>query len=264
MSEFPNSAALAAEADAMHARDTRGQAAPATRIRPRDAATLLILDRSGPVPRVLMGRRHAGHKFMPDKFVFPGGRAERADAAAPIASGLVGEVEAALIARTTRGNAARARRLALAAIRETFEETGLVIGKKLDFGQKQAMPGALAAAGVWGEFLATGHLPDLAPIRYLARAITPPGRTKRFDTRFFIVDASAISHTIGDVVGPDSELTELAWLTLEETISQPLPVITRIILGDLGERLAGAGIEAPAPVPFYYRVGKEFRRELIG
>ena len=257
-SDFPNGAALAAEADAMHAREAPEKAAATVSLRPRDAATLLILDRSGPEPRVLMGRRHAGHKFMPDKFVFPGGRAERTDAAAPIASGLLPEVESALIARTPRGNAARARRLALAAIRETFEETGLVIGRK------QVAPGRPVATGIWGEFLATGHLPDLAPIRYLARAITPPGRTKRFDTRFFVVDSGAISHTIGDVVGPDSELTELAWLTLEETISQPLPVITRIILGDLGKRLASEGIEDPtAPVPFYYRVGKEFRRDLI-
>lgn len=255
--EFPNSAALAAEADAVHAREAGGKPAAAGRMRPRDAATLLVLDRSGPAPRVLMGRRHPGHKFMPDKFVFPGGRAERADAAAPVASGLAPEVEAALIARTTRGNPSRARRLALAAIRETFEETGLVIGQKL------APPTPVAVSGVWGDFLATGHLPDLAPIRYLARAITPPGRTKRFDTRFFIVEADAIRHKIGDVVGPDSELTELAWLTIEETISQPLPVITRIILGELEKRLAAGGLEASAPVPFYYRIGKEFRRELI-
>ncbi|MGB8186236.1 MAG: NUDIX hydrolase, partial [Pseudolabrys sp.] len=39
---------------------------------PRDAATLMLIDRSGPAPRVLLGRRHAGHKFMPGKFVFPG------------------------------------------------------------------------------------------------------------------------------------------------------------------------------------------------
>ncbi len=254
MADFPNSAALAAEADAVHRVETGGVRSPATR--PRDAATLLILDRSGPSPRVLMGRRHPGHKFMPDKFVFPGGRAERSDAAVPTVSELHPDVAAALIARTPRGNAARARRLALAAIRETFEETGLVIG------QKQA---ALAPrlSGPWGEFLATGYQPDLAPIRYLARAITPPGRSKRFDTRFFIVEAEAIRHTVGDIVGPNSELVELAWLTLEETVSQPLPVITRIILGELGTRLAAGGLENPAPIPFYYRTGKQFRREWI-
>lgn len=254
MSSFPDSARLAAEADAMHRSDTGGVRSPA--MRPRDAATLLIVDRSGPTPRVLMGRRHPGHKFMPDKFVFPGGRAERSDAATPVATPLRPEVEAALLARTSRANATRARRLALAAIRETFEETGLVIG--VPDKASRAAP-----AGPWAEFLATGFLPDLSAVHFLARAITPPGRTKRFDTRFFLVEAEAIRHKIGDIVGPESELVELAWLTIEETKTQPLPVITRIVLGDLEARLTGGGLDSAAPVPFYYRIGKDFRRELI-
>ena len=45
-------------------------------IKVRDAATMLVIDRTGPVPKVLLGRRHHGHKFMPGKFVFPGGRME--------------------------------------------------------------------------------------------------------------------------------------------------------------------------------------------
>lgn len=258
-SDFPDSAALAAEADRVHGIETGHARAPA--MRPRDAATLIILDRSGPAPRVLMGRRHPGHKFMPDKFVFPGGRAERADGFAPFAANLRPEVEAALIARTSRGSAARARRLALAAIRETFEETGLVIGVN-DSAGRAAAPG-LSQPSPWAEFLRSGFLPDLGAVHYLARAITPPGRTKRFDTRFFLVEAEAIRHKIGDIVGPDSELTELAWLTLAETASQPLPVITRIVLGDLEARLQAGSLEAPAAVPFYYRLRKEFRRDLI-
>ncbi|HRE19958.1 MAG TPA: NUDIX hydrolase, partial [Rhabdaerophilum sp.] len=138
-----------------------------------------MVDRSGSAPRVLMGKRHEGHKFMPGMFVFPGGRAERSDAAVPVASELLPVVQTSLMARCQRATAARARRLALAAIRETFEETGFVIG----------LPGLAAAngKGPWNEFLSTGHLPDLGSIRFLARAITPPGRTKRFDTRFFVV-----------------------------------------------------------------------------
>jgi 8-oxo-dGTP pyrophosphatase MutT (NUDIX family) len=53
---------------------------------PRDAATLMLIDRSGAKPKVLLGRRHAGHKFMPGKFVFPGGRIEAFDRVMPAAS----------------------------------------------------------------------------------------------------------------------------------------------------------------------------------
>jgi 8-oxo-dGTP pyrophosphatase MutT (NUDIX family) len=251
---FPMSEALEAEANSVH--HGGGKAAPAARMRPRDAATLIVLDRSGKEPRVLMGKRHENHKFMPSKFVFPGGRAERSDAAVPTASELLPEVESALIARTTRGNPARARRLALAAIRETFEETGLVIG--LPVGKPHQ------ASGPWNEFLATGHLPDLASIRFLARAVTPPGRTKRFDTRFFVVEASAIRHSVGDIVGPESELTELAWLSFSETEAQPLPMITRIILNELSTALEAGWPGKPAPRPFYYRRREIFQREVIG
>ena len=48
-------------------------------VRPRDAATLILVDRSAHPPKVLLGRRHAGHKFMPGKYVFPGGRVEPLD-----------------------------------------------------------------------------------------------------------------------------------------------------------------------------------------
>ncbi len=48
-------------------------------VRPKPAATVIILRRDGPKPRVLMGRRHGGHRLMPDRWVFPGGRIERAN-----------------------------------------------------------------------------------------------------------------------------------------------------------------------------------------
>jgi len=258
MSDFPLRAALTAEASKVHG--GAGAKARLPYLRPRDAATLIVVDRSGSAPRVLMGKRHEGHKFMPGMFVFPGGRAERSDAAIPVASELLPTIETALMARCPRATAARARRLALAAIRETFEETGLVIG----------LPGAAGANGAgtsgqgpWADFLSTGYLPDLASIRFLARAITPPGRTKRFDTRFFVVEADAIRHKAGDVVGPDSELTELAWLSIEESEKLPLPVITRVILGELQAALDAGWPDKAMPVPFYYRRREIFQRELL-
>src|SRR6267378_551529 len=97
-------------------------------VRPKDAATLILIDRSGRVPKVLLGKRHAGHKFMPGKFVFPGGRVDPTDKAMPVARPLHRHAEARLMQRFHRGSPLRARALALAAIRETFEETGLLLG----------------------------------------------------------------------------------------------------------------------------------------
>ena len=71
-------------------------------LRPRDAATLIIVDREGPEPRVLMGRRHEGHKFMPGKFVFPGGRVEPEDRRMAAAGALDPYVEDKLNARVQR------------------------------------------------------------------------------------------------------------------------------------------------------------------
>lgn len=225
-------------------------------VRPRDAATLIIVDQSGKAPRVLMGKRHPNHKFMPDKFVFPGGRIESQDRGIPVQTELRPDVTAALVARTPRGNAERARKLALAAIRETFEETGLVIGLPGDC--PRPVP-----AGPWQEFTEAGYLPDLAAVHYLARAITPPRRPKRFDTRFFVVDASAIRHNVGTRVGPEAELTELAWLTVDETNDLPLPGITRVILAELDEQIRAKAIGRQHPIPFYFERQRQFQRELI-
>ena len=222
-------------------------------LKPVDAATLVLLDRSGPAPKVLMGKRHAGHKFMPGLFVFPGGRSEKGDAAIAVAEDLAPQTLAHLSSRVVRPSMARARKLALAAIRETFEETGLVIGK----------PATATLPGAWADFAATGHLPDLSTLMYVARAITPPRRPKRFDTRFFVADASAVRHRIEGVVTPESELTELAWLTLAETADLPLPTITRVILADLDEMIRAGGPRMGQPAPFYYEINRKFRREMI-
>src|SRR5438876_8892846 len=95
-------------------------------LRPKDAATIILIDRSGATPKVLLGRRHHGHKFMPGKFVFPGGRMEPLDRRMGAATPLDPRIEARLMQHTRRPSADKARALALAAIRETFEETGLL------------------------------------------------------------------------------------------------------------------------------------------
>src|SRR5260221_830644 len=97
-------------------------------VRPKDAATLILVDRDGRVPKVLLGKRNEGTKFMPGKFVLPGGRVDPADRNMPAARPLDPSTEAHLMKRLQRPSAAKARAFALAAIRETFEETGLLLG----------------------------------------------------------------------------------------------------------------------------------------
>ena len=208
--------------------------------RPKDAATLLIVRRESGEAKVLMGRRHRGHAFMPDKWVFPGGRVDRGDFAVPAATELRADVAAAL-ERTAP--ARRARALACAAIRETFEETGLLLAKP-------------AAAGPrWPGF--AGVAPDLAALDFVARAITPPARTRRFDARFFMADAAAlVSLAPGTGSG---ELDELAWFDWDAAAALDLPAITRAILGEVALRLT----DPARPIPFHRFLSGGHRLETI-
>ncbi len=225
-------------------------------LRPRDAATLIILDRAGAEPRVLMGRRHQGHTFMPGKFVFPGGRVEPEDRRMAAAGALDSVVEEKLNRRVSRPSPSFARAIALAAIRETFEETGLAIGVA-DYGAPEDPP-----PGAWASFAAAGVYPALHGIDFVARAITPPGRIKRFDARFLVVDARAIAKRVEGVVHPEAELVELVWTPLGEARALDLPNITRLALADLVAALE-CGLDRRRPRPFYRELrGKRLREEL--
>lgn len=221
-------------------------------VRPRDAATLIILDHSGGQPKVLLGRRHDSHKFMPGKFVFPGGRVERGDHVMSAAKPLHSEIEDKLAARLRRPAPRLARALALAAIRETFEETGLALGVS-----ERAPP---APAGAWARFAATNVTPALDGLDFIARAITPPHRPKRFDTRFLVADAELIRHQEPGLVGPEAELVELVWMALEEAASLDMPAITRIVLKELAAAMRG-GLAKNRPRPFFYERNRVWRRD---
>jgi 8-oxo-dGTP pyrophosphatase MutT (NUDIX family) len=226
-------------------------------LRPRDAATLILVEHSERgAARVLMGKRHAGARFMPGKFVFPGGRVEPEDRRMAAAGALDAHVEEKLNARVRRPSPSFARALALAAIRETFEETGLAIGVP-DYGAPENPP-----PGAWTRFAATGVHPALDAIDFLARAITPPGRPRRFDARFLIVDARFIAGRIDGVVHSEAELVELVWTPLDEARNLDLPSITRAALGDLKQALEG-GLDKRRPRPFYREIrGKRLREQL--
>ncbi|PZN00826.1 MAG: NUDIX hydrolase [Bacillota bacterium] len=224
-------------------------------VRPKDAATLILVDRSGPTPKVLLGKRHHNHSFMPGKFVFPGGRVDPADRFMPVAKPLNPHAEQFLMRRTLRPSATKARAIALAAIRETFEETGLLLGTRWE--ADRAVP-----EGPWSDFAKAGLFPDLSVLHFIVRAITPSRRPKRFDTRFFAVDASAIAHRVENVVHEDAELVELVWLPIAEARTLDMPTITTVALKELEARLA-AGFGHHLPVPFYRMPRKRFMRELL-
>jgi 8-oxo-dGTP pyrophosphatase MutT (NUDIX family) len=234
-----------------------GESKPAAKaLRPRDASTLIILDRTGPAMRVLMGKRRMEQAFMPGKFVFPGGRVDKTDRLIASADELsVADTAKLLLQMKGGATVSRTRAVALAAIRETFEEAGIIIGAR------PTGPAPKVAVSGWSAFFACGYIPTLSPLCYLARAITPPGRPRRYDTRFFCMDASAIAHRT-DIV--DGELSGLHWLTLEDAHDLDLPAITRVILEDLADRLRLDNLSTPnAAVPFYHHRNGSFRRELL-
>ncbi|MEM1162819.1 MAG: NUDIX hydrolase, partial [Pseudomonadota bacterium] len=151
----------------------------------RNAATVVVIRRDGDAPRVLMGQRGKNAAFMPSKFVFPGGAIDPQDHEVAAAKALRGDVREKL---ENRADPALAPALALAAIRELWEETGLAIA--CAEGDAPDEP-----PSEWADFYAAGHRPDASVFDFIFRAITPPGRPRRFDARFFYADVGAV---VGD------------------------------------------------------------------
>ena len=223
-------------------------------VHPKDAATLILIDRSGPEAKVLLGKRSERHVFMPGKFVFPGGAIDSSDERMPVARPLDAAAEVRLIVRFDKASPVRARALALAAIRETCEETGLLLGTRA---QAHDIP-----PGPWEVFAQHGVLPDLSAIHFIGRAITPPGRPRRFDARFFTMDAGAIAHRIDGVTGPDAELVELIWMPIKDAERLDMPAVTSVMLEELDARIAD-GLGHDLPVPFYHTVRGNVMREML-
>jgi len=222
--------------------------------RPKHAATLIILDHAGKEPTVLMGRRNPTSKFMPGKFVFPGGRVDPSDRKMPVAAALNQAVEQRLLSHLPHRGAQTARALALAAIRETFEETGLVLGIPAG-GDGRKVP-----EGIWSEYASHGYAPDLSRLSFIAHAITPPRRPRRFDAFFFVADATTIAHRAQGVIHPQAEFVELVWVPLPQARGLELPTITSVVLDELDRRVK-AGFGHELPVPFYRELRGRFKRD---
>src|SRR3984893_6027369 len=224
--------------------------------RPKDAATLILVDRASTIPKVLVGKRHDKVVFMPGKFVFPGGRVDKSDNRVPVAAPISESLEANLLKGRPKITPSRARSLAVAAIREACEETGLCLGRK----SNGAAP---ALEGPWRPFAEAGLLPDPSGLFLIARAITPPGRVRRFDTRFFTADASSITHHVQGVIHADAELVELVWVEIGSKPLADLHPMTRRVLTELERRLATGPLDHGAEVPFWHFQGGQWHKDML-
>ncbi len=208
-------------------------------VRMRDAATLIVLrDPGGAEPRVLMGQRGASAAFMPNKFVFPGGALDAADADITV-TGAAAEPLASHLAEASAAGTGPA--LLACAIRELWEEAGLVLGTPGDW------PGEVPPD--WVDFAATGHVPSAAGFAFVFRARTPVGRPRRFDARFLLVDAARLAGDPDDFSRASDELSHLHWVPVRDATRYDLPFITQVVLAEVAGRLPD--LSPPETVPFF-------------
>jgi len=209
----------------------------------RDAATVIVLRDRDVNPHILMGQRGAKAVFMPNKFVFPGGALDAADADIPLATPLQAPNDTRLRDDSPQhlGPA-----LAAAAIRELYEETGQVLGTPGDW--PDAPPD-------WHGFAATGHRPHAAPLQFVFRALTPPGRPRRFDARFFLVDTDDLASDPDDFSQASDELSHLQWVALDQARSFDMPFITEVVLAEIHARVTDRA--APDSVPYFKNSDEE-------
>ncbi len=199
----------------------------------------MIVWRRGPEgPEVLMGRRSRRAAFVPDFFVFPGGRIDPLDRTIRPATPLD---PAAVRRMGIRRNAALAEALAVAAVRETFEETGLLLAASGDIGE--------ATHADWQHWKARGLAPPLHRLGYFGRAITSPISPIRFHARFFIVPAEALQGELGG----SGELSELGYYPVADVLARmPVVDVTEFMLNRVSAYAADpAGFDPRTPVFSY-------------
>ena len=178
--------------------------------RPRDAASLILLRGHGRELEVLAGRRPMHLRFMPGAYVFPGGAIDRPDHA-PWAV----EIGAAALAP-------RLAHCARAALRETWEETGVLIGRP------SALPPAPAPAllPIEAAYRERGLAAAFDALVYVGRAITPARSPRRFNTRFFLGEADIV---VGEPAASE-ELEDVGWHPVGERLLDGFRDVTRFML----------------------------------
>ncbi|MCF3974582.1 NUDIX domain-containing protein [Paracoccus salsus] len=203
----------------------------------RDAATMILLRRTRQGASVLMGMRGAKAVFMPSKYVFPGGAVDTEDATALLARPLATLHHDRMLAEPRGCAMPKPHAIAAAALRELAEETGLLIGR----------PGGPPCP--WPGYAETGLSPDASGLHYCFRAITPPGRPRRFDAYFFVADAATICGDADDFSRACDELSHLHWVPLAQARALNLPFITEVVLAEIAELAGSVAHDAPLPSP---------------
>lgn len=198
-------------------------------IRPRDASSLIIYRPNAVGFDVLMGRRHKDHVFMPNRLVFPGGAIDAEDRRVIPGTDLKADVADRLTRTLT---STRARALAAAAVRETFEETGLFLAAPISEKPKKILEN-------WQAFYDRNMGPALGALDYFFRAVTPPGNVRRYDARFFI---ASVEHTQGNIAG-DGEIIDIGWHNITKVKTDPnVHGITARVLSEAETVLMNPGL----------------------
>src|SRR5262249_50857984 len=153
----------------------------------------------------------------PDIYVFPGGRLDDADS---VASGFPEDLHAAVEANLGSGTRRPGTAFARAAIRETFEETGLLVGTEL------TPKKPLTNAAIWQAFAGRSRAPAFSALDFICRAITPTYSKRRYNTRFLLANGD-LAH--GDIAG-SGELLDLGWRNLDELRGLGLVDVTQYVL----------------------------------
>lgn len=216
----------------------------------KNAATVILVRDTAEGPAVLMGQRGKKAVFMPNKFVFPGGAMDAGDAAVPIRRL---PAEPCMQRLTADTDPETARGLLAAAVREVWEETGHALAVR----DAEAITHVERVPEGWRRFFAEGLMPDAGELTFVFRAITPPGRPRRFDARFFLGRAELIDGDWDDFSRAEDELAHLQWIPLARTREFDLPFITEVVLAEVQQRLEHPGEDLP--VPFFSHDGDRSR-----
>ena len=209
----------------------------------RSAATVIVVRNKHKNPSVLMGQRGVNAAFMPSKFVFPGGAVDDQDLSIDFKKSINEICKNRLLKENKNGSWSG---LVAAAIRELFEETGQIIGVEEEWSEVPSN---------WKEFAKTGYVPDASHMSFVFRAITPPGRPRRFDARFFLIQAEELQTNLDDFSMASDELSHLQWIPLKDTKNFDLPFITQVVLAEVTGNLMKSS--PPARVPFFQNTTEE-------
>ncbi len=225
-------------------------------VRPKNAASIILLRGKRGEEEVVMGKRNKALKFMPGALVFPGGRVDRADHYVKPADELDVCTRQKLVSNLRgRSNERRAQALAVAAVRELSEETGLIVGKQCDQTPRHAD---------WQPFADKGVAPCISQLRLVARAITPPGVPRRFDTWFFAMRLEDNHHVPEEGFVSSGELEDLHWVAPQDAFRSDTREITRVILVELMNRLArDPDLDSAYPAPCYTTRYDRFHRHMM-